>query len=257
MNENLASFSDFEAERSAPNPIIPLSVGVEVDEEDFRLLKNARFHRVTDRSEDTDPTTALGAAATVVGIASFGLQLSQTLYQFIPSSRGADTSVRAVLDGLNATIGAMHQVRDLLEDENKCTARDGKAPLFSTKALEDIKIIVDQCLMLFWRIEAIITNKADSRVLDQEIARNLVIFNNEVGPKKASKLLRLDSNVVLRKMQCLRWPYVSPKLEMYGQQLNSLQINLILIFQVVSLASIRANAFTTYVISPLRSVQLK
>jgi hypothetical protein len=200
------------------------------------ITLNESFHAM-------DPITALGAAGSVVGIASFGLQLSQTLYQFISSSRGANTSVRAVMDGVNATTGAMDQVRGLLDDENERIAQDGKAVLFSVKALEDIKGIVDQCLIIFWKIEATITNKSDSKFLDQDISRRLVIFNDEVKAKKASKLLKLDSMLVLTKMQCLRWPYVAPKLEQYGVQLNGLQVNLILMFQVVSM---RAKTITPW-----------
>jgi hypothetical protein len=55
-----------------------------------------------------DPISALGAAGSVVGIASFGLQLSQTLYQFISQTRSAKESLRSVLDGINATTTAMN-----------------------------------------------------------------------------------------------------------------------------------------------------
>jgi hypothetical protein len=55
-----------------------------------------------------DPISALGVAGSVVGIASFGLQLSQALYQFISQTRSAKESLRSVLDGINATTTAMN-----------------------------------------------------------------------------------------------------------------------------------------------------
>lgn len=145
------------------------------------------------------------------------------------------------MDVVNATTGGMDQVRGLLGDENERKALGGGAVLFSAKALEDIKGIADQCLVLFWKIEATITNKSDSKSFDQEVLGELATFNDKLKTEKASKLLKLDSMLVLTKMQCLRWPYVAPKLEQYGAQLNGFQVNLILIFQVVSM---RANTVT-------------
>lgn len=122
----------------------------------------------------------------------------------------------------------------IAQDANEGSALDGKPALFSAKALEDIKAIVDQCLRLYWKVEAAIMNNSESKLLDQEIATKLAIFNDEIKAKKSSKLLQLNTNLVLTRLECLRWPYVAPRLEQYGLQLNGLQFNLMLIFQVIS-----------------------
>jgi hypothetical protein len=96
-----------------------------------------------------DPITALGAAGSVVGIAGFGIQLSQTLYEFIRQVASADQSLRAVWDGVYAVSGALEQAHSLVEEESTNVAQGMKLLLFTPKALGNIKGIVDQCLLIF------------------------------------------------------------------------------------------------------------
>lgn len=183
-----------------------------------------------------DPLTALGAAGSIVGIAGLDLQISQTLYQFISTSREARSTVRAVLNGLNSTSAAMRSLQVLLDKEDKRRAEKIK-PIFTAEALRNIKDHSDQCLTIFWRIEALITNKLEDNLLEKDIAVKLAIFNSDSRSVNKSKVLELDSLGVLTKMQCLKWPYVSPRLKEYAQRLSSLQLGMILMIQVVSLAT--------------------
>ena len=187
---------------------------------------------------EMDPASALGAAGSIVGIAGFGLQLSNVLYQYISQAKSANYSLRAILEGINATTGAMNQVHGLIDDEKESIEGGGKPILFSYKALGDVKKTADQCLILFWRIEATITKTDDSKCLEKKLERELHIFNENINAKTDSRLRKLDSVLVLSKLECLRWPFIAPKLDDYNQQLQRLQMNLILIFQVVSIRAL-------------------
>ena len=66
-----------------------------------------------------DPITLLGTAESVVGIAGLSIQLSQVLYHFMLEVRAANITLRFLVDGVNATTGAMGLVRGLLKDEKK------------------------------------------------------------------------------------------------------------------------------------------
>jgi hypothetical protein len=182
-----------------------------------------------------DPVTILGAAGSVVGIAGFGIQLSQVLYSFISQARSANVTLRSLVDGVHATTGAMEQVHGLLEDEKKNIAKGHPAVLFSTKALLEVKSRADQCLILFWRIEAVITKKRESRDFEDQLADRLNAFNKGIATCNEPKLPRLDSHRVLSMLECLKWTYVAPKLDQYSKELDRLQLNLVLMFQVISL----------------------
>ena len=78
-----------------------------------------------------DPITLLGTAGSVVGIAGLGIKLSQVLYHFMSEVRAANITLRFLVDGVNATTGAMGLVRGLLEDEKKNIERGHPAIIFS------------------------------------------------------------------------------------------------------------------------------
>jgi hypothetical protein len=110
-----------------------------------------------------DPITALGAASSVIGIASFGIQLSQILYQFTTQALSAKESLQTILSGIHATTCALNQVHGILAEECENLERKGRAMFFSAKAIDDVKGTADKCLVIFWRIEATITSKTGSK----------------------------------------------------------------------------------------------
>jgi hypothetical protein len=182
-----------------------------------------------------DPLSALGAAGSVVGVASFGVQLAQVLYQFTSQALSAKQSLQSILGGIHATTCALNQVHGILAEECENLERKGRAILFSAKAIDDVKGAADKCLLIFWRIEATITSKSGSK-LEEELIKRLNAFNQELGTKKGPSPIRVDSALIsLTTWGRLRWPLIAPKLDSYNSQLQLLQMNLVLMFSVVSL----------------------
>jgi len=185
-----------------------------------------------------DPITILGAAGSVIGIASFGLQLAKFLNGFIGEYSSANQSYYEILDGIYATSDALEQVRGFLEDEKKNFDSEGKLKLFSIEALATIETTANKCLKIFWRIEASVLNKSSSD-LEEKISKSLALFHEELRVKKQPPVLKLDPECKLSRRQRFKWSFsTSDKLEKYNRQLERLQTTLILMFQVIS---IRAN----------------
>jgi hypothetical protein len=182
-----------------------------------------------------DPLSAIGVASSVVGVASFGLQLSQVLYQFTSQALSARQSLQDILSGIHATTCALDQVQGILAEECENLKEKGRAVFFSAKAIDDVKGTADKCLLIFWRIEATITSKAGSKFED-ELIRRLNTFNQELGTNKCPSPIKVDNALdSLTTWGRLRWPLIAPKLESYNSQLQRLQMNLVLMFSVVSL----------------------
>ncbi|CAG8959900.1 hypothetical protein HYFRA_00013172 [Hymenoscyphus fraxineus] len=189
-----------------------------------------------------DPVTILGAVGSVVGIASFGLQLAKFLDEFIDEFNSADDNLHNIFCGIEATNNALTQVEGLLREEKKNILERGKPILFSTKALDDVQEAADQCLKIFWRIEATVLRKDSAKNLELQISRRLERFRKEVRKSRnldeIPSALKLDASQKLKlsRRQQLTWAFsTGDKLEKYNRQLYRLQTTLILVFQVVHL----------------------
>jgi len=178
-------------------------------------------------------------ASSVIGIAGFGLQLSQTLYQFVSTTLGAKESLRDIRDGINLAASAMKQVHGFLQEESERLQRGGEPMLVTASALEDVKGAVDNCLIIFWRIEATITSQ-EGRKLEQELVQRLIAYNKELKANKTPDILKPDAKLAsLSKRGQLKWWYIAPKLEQYNNQLHRQQSSLQLIFSIISIRAIQ------------------
>lgn len=187
-----------------------------------------------------DPVTILGAVGSVVGIASFGLQLAKFLDEFIDDFSSADENLSAIFYGVDATNNALIQIEGLLREERKNIVERGKPMLFSEKALDDVQETADQCLKIFWRIEATVLRKDSAKDLELQILRRLARFHKEIRNTRnldeTPSVLKFDTTQKLSKRQQLTWAFsTGDKLEKYNRQLYRLQTTLILVFQVVHL----------------------
>jgi hypothetical protein len=128
-----------------------------------------------------DPVTIIDAVGSVVGITAFGLQISQYLSGFIDEYNSADeglSSIIFVIESINATL---REVESLLQQERKNIETYHKAPLFSKQAIYSVKSIVDECLRIFWKIEATISRKDNARDLELRVERKLTKWKNAIA----------------------------------------------------------------------------
>ncbi|KAI1258447.1 hypothetical protein F5Y18DRAFT_356077 [Xylariaceae sp. FL1019] len=197
-----------------------------------------------------DPVTALGAAGSVVGIAGFGIQLSQILTKYASRFLSAQESLQKIVDEIDSTSHALKEVYLLIREELDSFDKGKPLLLFTETSLLNVKQTADQCLVIFWRIEATIeaTISGDSSANTKEkLIKKLNEFNklNSYSSNFPIAIeLRPISNP-LDSRQKARWTTNVSKLEDYCEQLRRLKINLTLTFQVVSLGHQRSQSKPT------------
>lgn len=190
-----------------------------------------------------DPVTILGAVGSVVGIAAFGLQLSEFVNDFLGQYERANESLQDVCYGLEVTIAVLDQIEELLhlEKENR-TSKPGKPKLFSDKALADVRKNTDGCLKVFWKIEAtILSVKETPKELEERIRLKLQNFHetvkkNQEEGKQVREIIRLERRRNLNRVQKFMYSFTTAKqLARYRDQLNYFQQSLSLLFHIVQL----------------------
>lgn len=187
-----------------------------------------------------EPITALGAAGSVVGIASLGLQLGQVLYRFVDEARSAKPSLLLIQDSIQSTTAALNRIHELLQKECDIIANKGTTLLFSPKALDDLKDTANKCLLVFWRIEGTITNQCGTS-FEEGLALRLLEFNKQVLGNSQRAVVNID--ITWTVWRSLRWPFITVKLQEYSKQLQGLQTSLTLMVSVISLGAQRSKQF--------------
>ncbi|KAM0156482.1 hypothetical protein ACHAPG_005292 [Botrytis cinerea] len=200
-----------------------------------------------------DPITILGAASSAVGIASFGIQLAQVLSKFISDVRSAAHALQAILESIKSASATMKHINEFLEKECRNMKKGNKATLFSSEAITDIQMTTDQCLKIFWRVEAWIINRDDSQELETKLTSRLDEFKNQLKTSKNKQVpvLNLNKSLAkvhkLSKLDRLSWPFSEPKLEQYNTQLHRLQAHLTLMLQIITVCALQRKPGIGYV----------
>ncbi|KAI0904834.1 hypothetical protein F4823DRAFT_169354 [Ustulina deusta] len=188
-----------------------------------------------------DPVTALGAAGSVVGIAGFGIQLSQILHKYLSQIWFAQESLEAVVEEIWLTTTALEEIYIFLKQEVVNINRGQPLYLFTENSLEKVKVTADKCLVIFWRVEATISGNWPERIEEQLIKR-LIEFNNKLDQYTPDSPIKIESELTsdpLGLRDKLRWPSKASKLDKYCKQLQRYQDSLVLLLQVVSLGQQR------------------
>ena len=174
----------------------------------------------------------------MVGIASFGIQLSQILYKFSSQVRSAQDSLQAVVESVGLVSNALQEIHRLLEIEHRNLQSGNRPKLFSEKSMSKVKDTADQCLIVFWRIEGTVLNNInDNAKFDEQLALRLQHFNQKLQNNPEDLSLGVDRRLELLTLSLvgrIRWAYIQPKLDQYCQRLRDYQVSLTLIFTVIS-----------------------
>jgi hypothetical protein len=192
-----------------------------------------------------DPVTILGAVGSVVGIAGFGLQISQYLTTFLDDYNSANSSLNTiilVIESVNATLTA---VESLLRKERQNVETSRKAALFSKQAIYNLKSMADECLRLFWKIEATILEKDSEKYLELRVERRLTDWNRMVAcatENEPAPTLDFTLDDQLSKRQQFKWIFrIGAKLQKYVAQLDRQQHSLGTALQTVQLGALMKN----------------
>ncbi|KAH9907511.1 hypothetical protein F4778DRAFT_544592 [Xylariomycetidae sp. FL2044] len=194
-----------------------------------------------------DPVTALGAAGSVVGIAGFGIQLSQVLVKYASQVWSAQESLEAIVDEISSTTSTLEEIYSFLKQEVANIKRGKPLYLFSQTSLIKVKLTAHRCLVVFWRVEAIISGNWPANI-EELLVQKLTKFNSRLDYYTPESPIRIESELTsdpIGLRDRLRWPLKSSKLDKYCKQLQRYQDHLVLLLQVVSLGQQRLKPHPT------------
>jgi hypothetical protein len=147
-------------------------------------------------------------AASAVGLAAFGLQLTGILNKYASSAKDADGRIDAILYDVRLTTAVLGQFGEYL-DENTQVSMSEEAKTITKNAVERCKTVFDEIHML-------ITGKKLSNQ------------SNVAGT-------RVEVNIRKR----LAWPFVEPKLELWRSNLEKIKTTLQLLMSLLTWGVIR------------------
>jgi hypothetical protein len=191
-----------------------------------------------------DPVTALGAAGSVVGIVGFGVQLSQILIKYLSQVWSAQESLKDIVDEIRSTTYALEGVYLYLKQEVANTRRGYPLCLFTGTSLIKVKVTADQCLVVFWRIEATISGNWPADIEDR-LVKKLTEFNENLVSHSDTPVFiqsELTENP-LGLRDKFRWASKASKLEKFCKKLQRYQDNLQLLLQIVQLGQERLQPY--------------
>ena len=156
----------------------------------------------------------ISAAASILAIASAGVQISIKLSAFATQVGTASDRIRSIGSDVSLTSNVLQQLSALM---NK---RGGQEPIeiFSEDGLRSTEASADACKRVFHELEESL--------------------------RKASKQLRHDTSgaaaigkkVTLTKYEALKWPFLQPNIDGLRSALRDARETLMLVLQVATLA---------------------
>ena len=176
---------------------------------------------------------ALGAAASVVGIVSLGLQLAQILQTQIDDIKDADERLVQFVTEIKGTAYCLAQLRDILQEEEK--SPDDR--IFGDEGHAEFVRIIEKCDMIYRNCVALVV-KAGTTALAavDDFERNI----KKKDQLKADHKVTLDIEV--SNVQHLMWPLRKGKVERYVADLDRLRLLLILMLSTATLAKSKARS---------------
>ena len=161
------------------------------------------------------------ATSSLTSIITLGSNLATTLDTNLASQRFPDERLVTQNANINATVGILRQIHDLVEsDKNITNNGNGQLPALKDAGLQEIDLRAAQCETLFRTIIATITKAG------------------MVGWKNNLKTEDIDTSVLKATTisRNVRWSWLGPRIKKLSEQLEIVKMNLLLLLQVGTLA---------------------
>lgn len=162
----------------------------------------------------------VSAAASIIGVANAGLQVSIKLVTLASQIRTAPQRISAIADDISLTSGILHQLADLINHSVK--NEDGKEDnIFSAGGLQTAQALADTCIRLF-----------------EEIENDLKKASQQIGSRGVS----IGKRIALSRFERVKWPFLQPRMDELRSALGEAKSTLMLVLQVTTLAYSRKTA---------------
>jgi hypothetical protein len=172
---------------------------------------------------------AVGAVASIAGIASLGLQLAQLLQKQVGEIRDAEERVNDLVSEVQATSNNLDKIKSLLPSDDGSTEK----PTLNERFHGDLQFLIDRCEAIFRNVVKLLA-KAGTMALSS--------VDGFLRPFKKNETLQLDTKfkleieiVELSASNKALWSFRRPKIERYIADLGRLKSELMLLLLIISL----------------------
>lgn len=153
----------------------------------------------------------VSAAASIVGIATAGIQVTIKLVTLASQISTASDRVTSIGNDVSLTSGILHQLGELMSQK----ASDTGISIFSQGGLETTRSSASMCERVFQEVEKEI-GKASKQI---------------AGSKKLE-----EGKIKLSRLERAKWPFLQPGIDVLRADLREAKGTLMLMLQVASLA---------------------
>lgn len=179
------------------------------------------------------------AAASVVGIVSFGLGLAKSLQTFIETVIEAEETIVLIVAEVHATASTLQRLQDFIEQDKAASEEQHRTTVFNDTGLKEIGACASQCQKIYVQIIILIEKASMQNGEDGGKDKGTQASAADDPDAPAVRLAVFSKNVTKlgRKM---RWPWLEPRIKRCQEHLGRLKVSLMLSLQVFLIAESRS-----------------
>lgn len=179
------------------------------------------------------------AAASVVGIVSFGLGLAKSLQAFIDSVIEAEESITLVVAEVNATASVLKRLQDFIDQDKAASTEQHHVTVFNDAGIKEIGSCALQCQKIYVQIIILIEKASMQNGEDGRTGQGPQVPAAD-DPDGPAVLLAVFGKNVTKLGRKMRWPWLEPRIKRCQDHLGRLKLSLLLSLQVFLIAESRA-----------------
>lgn len=182
---------------------------------------------------------AVGAAASIVGIVSFGLGLAKTLQAFTDTIIDAEESIILITAEISATASTLKRLQDFIDQDNTALREGTRSSLLTESGVTEIGSFALLCQKIYVQIIVLI-EKASGQTDEDGNPQG------GTGPKAtaaeedlSAAAFRLEafSSKVTKLGRGIRWAWLEPRIRRCQEHLGRFKLSLMLSLQVFQIAA--------------------
>lgn len=179
------------------------------------------------------------AAASIVGIVSFGLGLAKSLQAFVDSVIEAEETIILIVAEVNATASTLKRLQDFIEQDKATSEQQHRATVFNDLGLKEIGACALQCQKIYVQIIVLIEKASmqDGKEGSKDVRPQAPAAGD---PNAAAVRLAVFSKNVTKLGRKMRWPWLEPRIKRCQEHLGRLKVSLMLSLQVFFIAESRS-----------------
>jgi hypothetical protein len=175
------------------------------------------------------------AAASVIGIVSFGLGLAKSLQAFVDSVIEAEETIILIVAEVNATASTLNRLQEFIDQDKAASEEQHQATVLNDTGLKEIGACALQCQRIYVQIIVLIEKASmqDGEGRSRDVPPQAPAAGD---PKAAAVRLEVFSKNVTKLGRKMRWPWLEPRIKRCQEHLGRLKISLMLSLQVFFIA---------------------